>query len=1031
MRILNNVRRKVVALATVTATLVVSFLAVAPMAAVAASDVVITQSNASIVMGDSSAGSNTVAVRVAAKPGDVVTITLDHRLWDSDTWLANFPYGTLEKNESANTVTFTFSNMTSAQLVSIPVTISPTVSHEQVTTALSDDARAALPASGDYSLDATLTRSGSTVATQSAAFTVAEKGYSTGSAWKNANDFKITGSYIQGRSYTFSAPTLLSVTAIDDSLDHPAWWSAKTRITLAVPGGFELDAASSPGWTQSSAGTISFDPTVSGAKPNFTGSFTDAPGDYSASEDSTISGYFGSSDELKTLTSTTKPTVTILDPATAAADPTLSIMKGGDDKAYIAPDSSPNRPGMINTYDVSYSATVPVESAEDYKDVTLKVQPADGSYLSGGTLTLSNPVAGDTVTVQLTSATGASQTVTYTVTAADETAKKATVTIPAAADTGWVDASATITSLKIGATMMVGFPKTQAQRVLSDGSSITDDTVKASSAAASGTAATSGSYGVASFTSDTTAAPKTVGEKVTYKKVPLINSDLALEIGVWRSPYRNYAQFIKSWTYGGNGSNLYPAHGGNTAEGATTTAEIYEPIVYEMLPRKAVYTGYTIKAGVTAPQVTSYQTSDGRTVVKFDWTGTGWWLNTRTDADYGKEFMDVNWKPAASGVATTSSAAIWVSNANDPDLTIKNYDNAIDQPISSDITDEATQGDTGATLVGTYTVTLKPTDGYAAFSSSISGTSNEGMTPTVIAGDPHIVNPLTSTTTADHTIQTTITNSSTEDVNDVNQLIVLPADLSLELTGAATVTDADGVPVTDGNEVQVLYSTESVGTPPSEASGLDGMQALTADQVPFAGGWSKVRAIIVKVPTSASQTEYQISLPVTDESASTQVKKWGAVTATTYADSDKYPTTTQTLYDSYAIMHGTKNWDDEDDVMGTRPSSLDIDLKSGSKTVETVTTNQWQAWEYDFTASPIDASGNFIDFTTQEATVPDDYEASADGLNITNKYAGFLSQLPFTGGTGSSFASLALVFAAVSFAAAVGSLIVQKRRITQ
>jgi hypothetical protein len=150
MKIFNGIRRRAVAWIVVVATLVASFLAAAPMAAVAASDVIITQSNAVIVMGDSAADSDSVAVRVAAKPGDVVTITLDHRLWDSQTWLDNFPYGTMTKDADANTVTFTFSKMSSAQSVTIPVTISPTVPYEQVKEPLSDAARAELPASGDY-----------------------------------------------------------------------------------------------------------------------------------------------------------------------------------------------------------------------------------------------------------------------------------------------------------------------------------------------------------------------------------------------------------------------------------------------------------------------------------------------------------------------------------------------------------------------------------------------------------------------------------------------------------------------------------------------------------------------------------------------------------------------------------------------------------------------------------------------------------------------------------------------------------------
>jgi hypothetical protein len=874
-------------------------------------------------------------------------------------------------------------------------------------------------------LDVSLAGSDGTVtSSQSAAFSVADSGYSTGKAWATADDFKVKGSYIQGRSYTFSAPTLLKVTDDDDSLYHPSWWSAKTRITLAVPGGFQLDVAASPGWSQSSDDTISFDPTVSGAVLSFSGSFTSAPGDYTAADGaSTISGYFGSSDELKTLALATPISVTVLDPATAAVKPALTVTKGSDDTAYIATDSSPARPGMKNTYDVTYGAAVPVSSAEDYKDVSLDVAPADGSYFSAGTLTVSNPSAGAVVSVTLTSQTGATKTVSYTVTDANVTAKKATVSLPADEGSGWVGVTAGITKLVIGSAMTVDFPKTAAQSTLNDGSDIADKTVKASSATASGTAATSGSYGATTYTSDTTADSKTVGEKVTYRKTALVNSDLSLEIGVWRSSYHANSGFVKKFEYGSKGSNLYPANGGANAAGNTTTTKVYEPVVYEMLPRKTVYTGYTVRSGVPAPTVTSYQVSGGRTVVKLDWTGTQWWLDTETDANYGSEFMDVNWKPDAVGVTTTSSAAIWISNANDPDLTIKNYNsyggNAIDQPIDADLAAEATQNDSGAALIGTYSVTLVPSASYSSFTGDVTVTDNRGVSSKAGA------NVLTSTTTADHTLQTTITNPSNTDTSNVSQLINLPTNLSLTLTGAVTLINTDGTTVTDTNVASVMYSMGDL-TLPDDSSGLTDTTWLTAEAVPFLGGWGKVRSLLVTVPTSATQSEYQVSIPVTDSNASNETKTWGTITASTYADDS--PKITATAKDSYSLMTGVKNWDDGNDMAATRPTSLDVNLKSGGKTVETVTTTQWKAWEYDFSASPVDASGNFIDFTVEEATVPDNYKESVDGFNITNTYTGFLSSLPFTGGTGNSFAALALVFAAVSFAAAVGALVVQKRR---
>jgi hypothetical protein len=95
--------------------------------------------------------------------------------------------------------------------------------------------------------------------------------------------------------------------------------------------------------------------------------------------------------------------------------------------------------------------------------------------------------------------------------------------------------------------------------------------------------------------------------------------------------------------------------------------------------------------------------------------------------------------------------------------------------------------------------------------------------------------------------------------------------------------------------------------------------------------------------------------------------------------------------------------------------------------VETQTVDQWSAWQYDFTSSPIDSSGRFIDYSVAEASVPDGYKATTNGLDVTNTSTSFLSSLPFTGGTGYSYTTLALAFAGVAMTAG-GVAVVAARR---
>lgn len=75
-----------------------------------------------------------------------------------------------------------------------------------------------------------------------------------------------------------------------------------------------------------------------------------------------------------------------------------------------------------------------------------------------------------------------------------------------------------------------------------------------------------------------------------------------------------------------------------SVSGNPTTPYILEPIFYYVLPRGTVYNNDPLKwpnshGGVTGkPKVTTFQTDDGRQVVKIDYTGTGYEYYTQTGA---------------------------------------------------------------------------------------------------------------------------------------------------------------------------------------------------------------------------------------------------------------------------------------------------------------------------------------------------------------------------------------------------------------
>ncbi len=95
-------------------------------------------------------------------------------------------------------------------------------------------------------------------------------------------------------------------------------------------------------------------------------------------------------------------------------------------------------------------------------------------------------------------------------------------------------------------------------------------------------------------------------------------------------------------------------------------------------------------------------------------------------------------------------------------------------------------------------------------------------------------------------------------------------------------------------------------------------------------------------------------------------------------------------------IRGTKIWDDDNNKAGKRPETVTVQLyKNGEPAKDskgnniTATTSAKANWGYTFVNCPSkDADGNKITYSVRETPVPDGYEATYSGYNVTNKYTG-------------------------------------------
>lgn len=89
-------------------------------------------------------------------------------------------------------------------------------------------------------------------------------------------------------------------------------------------------------------------------------------------------------------------------------------------------------------------------------------------------------------------------------------------------------------------------------------------------------------------------------------------------------------------------------------------------------------------------------------------------------------------------------------------------------------------------------------------------------------------------------------------------------------------------------------------------------------------------------------------------------------------------------------VSGSKNWNDNDNQDGKRPTSIIVNLSDGEKVVDSKEVTAKDGWAYSFTDLPKYKNGTEIPYTVSEAKVPNGYTETKgtkyNGYVITNKH---------------------------------------------
>ncbi|WP_461214322.1 mucin-binding protein [Lacticaseibacillus sp. GG6-2] len=349
-----------------------------------------------------------------------------------------------------------------------------------------------------------------------------------------------------------------------------------------------------------------------------------------------------------------------------------------------------------------------------------------------------------------------------------------------------------------------------------------------------------------------------------------------------------------------------------------TTDYIYEPILYFVIPANASIKTINHPASDTvAPKITTYTTADGRTGVKYDYTGTGEYVNTLNTM--GPESYKIDLINTPDTTISDSYADFYITSPTTPlNQTVKvtepsDKTQATLPNLDPETLLSLTDGDANAVQMGqspsSWTVDL------ASAQTSVSlAQGNENQEPITEANaEAH---------DADHKLIFTynILNTTKTPTTDSAAVLNLPtagdaqgSTFTYELTGPIHVpatSNGSGAAI----NATVLYSTSAYTPQASDESAPVLDQFVPADQIT---DWSQVRAVYVYFGSVvAGDATGRITLTGTTKDFVAQGGDVGYLDTLTYMNSTPFneAKTTKITFDSVSKVTAKLHYTDDEGV---------------------------------------------------------------------------------------------------------------------
>lgn len=165
-------------------------------------------------------------------------------------------------------------------------------------------------------------------------------------------------------------------------------------------------------------------------------------------------------------------------------------------------------------------------------------------------------------------------------------------------------------------------------------------------------------------------------------------------------------------------------------------------------------------------------------------------------------------------------------------------------------------------------------------------------------------------------------------------------------------------------QVQLYQNDEAFGDPVT----------LTAT-----GNWTYTWKDLATEDQNGQPITYKVEEVNVPENYTSSAVTNGNVVTITNTYNQPQPTTTSATV--------KKVWDDNDNQDGLRPDSVTVELLAdGKATGQKVVLSAVNNWTATVTGLDLKANGQVIDYTWQEANVPDGYTSTVDGDGITNTH---------------------------------------------